>query len=283
MPSSCWKAFAPGISKYKNEWIGSKNCLLWKHWDSFFFNWIAPILSTIRVSWKAAEEWSLAVMFCRLHNITLTTVFPLECTRADNWLHFTCFVQNHQYPKQQVIRCLTSPQFTCKTLLQLIALSCTQIRTQYSHAQMHTHALKCTLVHPNSHSHIHMNTQALKCTLTYSNAQSCTLLHTHALKRTFIHSNAHSHTQMHSHALTCTEICTVTHIKCTLIHSNAWNVIVEISHSETTCQPNQSKQVSLEFPGINSLWIWVTTKEFELWSVRVSSTWPHEWSIICDP
>eukprot|EP00057_Strongylocentrotus_purpuratus_P015768 XP_011670242.1 PREDICTED: spatacsin [Strongylocentrotus purpuratus] len=55
-----------------------------------------------RVSWKAAEEWNLAVMFCRLHGIALTTVFPVECTRADNWLIFICFIQTHQYPKQQV-------------------------------------------------------------------------------------------------------------------------------------------------------------------------------------
>ncbi|XP_030833273.1 spatacsin isoform X2 [Strongylocentrotus purpuratus] len=56
-----------------------------------------------RVSWKAAEEWNLAVMFCRLHGIALTTVFPVECTRADNWLIFICFIQTHQYPKQQVL------------------------------------------------------------------------------------------------------------------------------------------------------------------------------------
>nr|XP_054756524.1 spatacsin-like [Lytechinus pictus] len=56
-----------------------------------------------RVSWKAAEEWNLAVMFCRLHGIAMTTVFPMECTRDDNWLLFICFVQTHQYPKQQVL------------------------------------------------------------------------------------------------------------------------------------------------------------------------------------
>ena len=40
-----------------------------------------------------------------------------------------------------------------------------------------------------------------------------------------------------------------------------------MSHSETTCQPNQGKYIILEFPGINSLQIQVTTKGFESWTI----------------
>ncbi|XP_072167354.1 spatacsin-like [Diadema setosum] len=63
-----------------------------------------------RVSWSAAEEWNLAVMFCRLHGVAMTTAFLRECTRANSWLHFICFVQTHQYPKHQVLDLVKSFQ-----------------------------------------------------------------------------------------------------------------------------------------------------------------------------
>ena len=43
------------------------------------------------------------------------------------------------------------------------------------------------------------------------------------------------------------------------------------NHSETTCQPNQSKYMILGFPGINSLQIHVSTKHFE--------SWIHYWTV----
>ena len=51
----------------------------------------------------------------------------------------------------------------------------------------------------------------------------------------------------------------------------AYTVIVEIIHSETIFQPKLGKQMSLEFPGIISLQIQVTTKDFE--------SWIHYWTI----
>ena len=46
-------------------------------------------------------------------------------------------------------------------------------------------------------------------------------------------------------------------------HTPYENNIVETIHSETSNQLNQGKQMSLEFPGIISLQIQVTTKDFK--------------------
>ena len=73
------------------------------------FFWLAP-----RSSWEASEEWTLAILLCRRHQLPLSDVYPEQCAVDNQWLHFTCFVQAHQYPKQQV---------QCRTFTSLKALS----------------------------------------------------------------------------------------------------------------------------------------------------------------
>ncbi|XP_066273752.1 spatacsin-like isoform X2 [Branchiostoma lanceolatum] len=57
-----------------------------------------------RDSTAASQEWTLPVSFCVVHYLPYTCVFLEDCARADNWLQFTCFVQTHQYPKEQVLK-----------------------------------------------------------------------------------------------------------------------------------------------------------------------------------
>ncbi|XP_022104683.1 spatacsin-like isoform X2 [Acanthaster planci] len=58
-------------------------------------------------SWEASEEWSIVILFCRRHQLPLSAVYPEQCASDNQWLHFTCFVQAHQYPKQQVLDLLS--------------------------------------------------------------------------------------------------------------------------------------------------------------------------------
>eukprot|EP00058_Branchiostoma_floridae_P024300 XP_002609790.1 hypothetical protein BRAFLDRAFT_78622 [Branchiostoma floridae] len=57
-----------------------------------------------RDSSAASQQWALPVSFCVVHYLPYTCVFLEDCAKADNWLQFTCFVQTHQYPKEQVLK-----------------------------------------------------------------------------------------------------------------------------------------------------------------------------------
>ncbi|XP_078607878.1 spatacsin-like isoform X2 [Branchiostoma floridae x Branchiostoma japonicum] len=57
-----------------------------------------------RDSTAASQQWALPVSFCVVHYLPYTCVFLEDCAKADNWLQFTCFVQTHQYPKEQVLK-----------------------------------------------------------------------------------------------------------------------------------------------------------------------------------
>ncbi|XP_078689529.1 spatacsin-like isoform X2 [Branchiostoma floridae x Branchiostoma belcheri] len=57
-----------------------------------------------RDSTEASQQWTLPVSFCIVHYLPYTCVFLEDCAKADNWLQFTCFVQTHQYPKDQVLK-----------------------------------------------------------------------------------------------------------------------------------------------------------------------------------
>ena len=60
-------------------------------------------LLLLRTSWEASEEWTLVILFCRRHQLPLSEVYLIQCASDNQWLHFTCFVQAHQYPKEQVL------------------------------------------------------------------------------------------------------------------------------------------------------------------------------------
>ncbi|XP_050400907.1 spatacsin [Patella vulgata] len=53
-------------------------------------------------SFEAADKWLLAVLFCHLQRLPLTTKFLEVCARSDKWLPFIWFAQFHQYPRQQL-------------------------------------------------------------------------------------------------------------------------------------------------------------------------------------
>lgn len=56
----------------------------------------------LRSSYEAGKEWALAVQFCQLHDLPLSTVYPRDCAADAQWLHFLLFIQLHSYPPQQV-------------------------------------------------------------------------------------------------------------------------------------------------------------------------------------
>ncbi|CAB4021386.1 spatacsin-like isoform X2, partial [Paramuricea clavata] len=56
-----------------------------------------------RTSREASQYWSLPVLFCRSHNMTLTPAFLIDCAKADKWLTFLCHAQAAQFPKNQVL------------------------------------------------------------------------------------------------------------------------------------------------------------------------------------
>ncbi|XP_033634267.1 spatacsin-like [Asterias rubens] len=61
------------------------------------------LAKTKLTSWEASEEWTLVILFCRRHQLPLSEVYLIQCASDNQWLHFTCFVQAHQYPKEQVL------------------------------------------------------------------------------------------------------------------------------------------------------------------------------------
>ncbi|XP_055078482.1 spatacsin [Periophthalmus magnuspinnatus] len=55
-----------------------------------------------RCSYEAALEWSVAVQFCQVHGLRLSSVFPSHCAKDGHFIHFLLFVQLHNFPPQQV-------------------------------------------------------------------------------------------------------------------------------------------------------------------------------------
>ncbi|XP_043836659.1 LOW QUALITY PROTEIN: spatacsin [Dromiciops gliroides] len=55
-----------------------------------------------RTSSESGRQWSLVVQFCRLHNMTLSTAYLRECSRANEWLQFIVHSQLHSYPLEEV-------------------------------------------------------------------------------------------------------------------------------------------------------------------------------------
>ncbi|XP_024137171.1 spatacsin isoform X1 [Oryzias melastigma] len=55
-----------------------------------------------RSSYEAAQEWALAVHFCQLHSLKLSTLYPVHCAQDGHFIHFLLFVQLHNFPLQQV-------------------------------------------------------------------------------------------------------------------------------------------------------------------------------------
>ncbi|XP_072290588.1 spatacsin [Eucyclogobius newberryi] len=55
-----------------------------------------------RCSYEAALEWSLAVQFCQVHQLRLSSAFPAHCAQDGHFVHFLLFVQLHNFPPQQV-------------------------------------------------------------------------------------------------------------------------------------------------------------------------------------
>ncbi|KAJ8417174.1 hypothetical protein AAFF_G00284010 [Aldrovandia affinis] len=55
-----------------------------------------------RSSYEAGKEWAVAVQFCQLHDLPLSTAYPRDCAADAQWLHFLLFIQLHSYPPQQV-------------------------------------------------------------------------------------------------------------------------------------------------------------------------------------
>ncbi|KAJ8304149.1 hypothetical protein KUTeg_017732 [Tegillarca granosa] len=53
-------------------------------------------------SFDAAQKWLIAVLFCRVLQLPMTTKFLEICAQADKWLPFLWFSQMHQYTKDQL-------------------------------------------------------------------------------------------------------------------------------------------------------------------------------------
>ena len=64
--------------------------------------YVLNYLSRFRTSREASQYWSLPILFCRVHNMTLTPAFLIDCAKADKWLTFLCHAQAAQFPKNQV-------------------------------------------------------------------------------------------------------------------------------------------------------------------------------------
>ncbi|XP_072050240.1 spatacsin-like [Amphiura filiformis] len=53
--------------------------------------------------WEASDTWVLAILYSRLHKLPLPSAFLEQCALYNQWLHFACFAQAHQYPKDQIL------------------------------------------------------------------------------------------------------------------------------------------------------------------------------------
>lgn len=56
----------------------------------------------LRTSFEAGQKWTIAVLFCHLLHIPLTTKYLELTAKSDRWLPFLWFSQMHQYSKEQV-------------------------------------------------------------------------------------------------------------------------------------------------------------------------------------
>uniref|UniRef100_A0A3P9AU02 SPG11 vesicle trafficking associated, spatacsin n=1 Tax=Maylandia zebra TaxID=106582 RepID=A0A3P9AU02_9CICH len=84
--------------------IRAMNAIL-QHWNQRVCFYISPLLEQrgiSRSSYEAAQEWALAVQFCQLHNLQLSSVYPAHCAHDGQFIHFLLFVQLHNFPPQQV-------------------------------------------------------------------------------------------------------------------------------------------------------------------------------------
>nr|XP_033775670.1 spatacsin isoform X2 [Geotrypetes seraphini] len=55
-----------------------------------------------RVSSEASQQWDLAITFCKIHEIELSTIYLRECARAQDWLQFIVQIQTHNFRPEQV-------------------------------------------------------------------------------------------------------------------------------------------------------------------------------------
>ncbi|XP_076102993.1 spatacsin-like isoform X1 [Mytilus galloprovincialis] len=55
-----------------------------------------------RTSFEAGQKWTIAVLFCHLLHIPLTTKYLELTAKSDRWLPFLWFSQMHQYSKEQL-------------------------------------------------------------------------------------------------------------------------------------------------------------------------------------
>ncbi|KAJ8249250.1 hypothetical protein GJAV_G00232780 [Gymnothorax javanicus] len=83
-----------------------------------------------RSSYEAGNEWALAVQFCQLHDLPLTSAYPRDCAADGQWLHFLLFIQLHSYPPQQVRSLVSNFSPTLQAHLSL-AFQHLQLRSQW--------------------------------------------------------------------------------------------------------------------------------------------------------
>ncbi|KAG2471385.1 SPTCS protein, partial [Polypterus senegalus] len=55
-----------------------------------------------RTSHQSSLEWALAVQFCRVHELALSTVYLQHCAWDNEFLQFLIFIQLHNYDSEQV-------------------------------------------------------------------------------------------------------------------------------------------------------------------------------------
>ncbi|XP_012865545.1 PREDICTED: spatacsin isoform X1 [Dipodomys ordii] len=55
-----------------------------------------------RLSSESSNQWALVVQFCRLHNMKLSTSYLRECAKANDWLQFIVYSQQHNYHQEEV-------------------------------------------------------------------------------------------------------------------------------------------------------------------------------------
>ena len=79
-------------------------------------------------SYAAMKQWWLAVAFCRAHEISLSTLFLIDCAICNEWLPFFCFVQQCQYPSLQVVK-IIKQYFSDYNVKEHLLLAINNIKT----------------------------------------------------------------------------------------------------------------------------------------------------------
>lgn len=79
-------------------------------------------------SYAAMKQWWLAVAFCRAHEISLSTLFLIDCAICNEWLPFFCFVQQCQYPSLQVVK-IIKQYFSDSNIKEHLLLAINNIKT----------------------------------------------------------------------------------------------------------------------------------------------------------